>query len=71
MGRYMIAQIEDDLVVLADDFGAEEYGIGFRLGDSTFRDRVQEALRAMFEDGTTAEISEAWFGADVFLNPGA
>jgi polar amino acid transport system substrate-binding protein len=71
MGRYMIAQIEDDLVVLADDFGAEEYGIGFRLGDSTFRDRVQEALRAMFEDGTTAEISEAWFGTDVFLNPGA
>jgi len=71
MGRYLIAQIEDDLDVLLEDFGAEEYGIGFRLGDETFRDRVQEALREMFEDGTTAEIAQAWFGADVFLDPNA
>lgn len=71
MGRYMISQIEDNLVVLSEDFGAEEYGIGFRLGDQTFRDRIQEALREMFEDGTTAAISEAWFGEDVFLNPNA
>jgi polar amino acid transport system substrate-binding protein len=71
MGRYMISQIEDNLWVLTEDFGAEEYGIGFRLGDQTFRDRVQEVLREMFEDGTTAAISQAWFGEDVFLNPNA
>ncbi|MCK7486710.1 MAG: amino acid ABC transporter substrate-binding protein [Bacillus subtilis] len=67
MGRYMLSQIEDNLVVLEDNFGTEEYGIGFRLIDVTFRDQINAALRAMVADGTAAEISRKWFDEDVFL----
>ncbi|MBB3189816.1 amino acid ABC transporter substrate-binding protein [Halomonas cerina] len=31
----------------------------------TLRDRVDEALSALREDGTLAEISERWFGTDI------
>lgn len=71
MGRYMIAQTTDNLLVLEEDFGAEEYGIGFRLGDAEFQAKIQEALQEMFEDGTTSAISEEWFGEDLFLDPAA
>lgn len=67
MGLYMIAQSEGGYCVLSEDFGSEEYGIGFRKTDLTFVDQVNAALAAMAEDGTAAEISVLWFGEDIFL----
>ena len=67
MGRYLIAQSGDNLVFLEEDFGEEEYGIGFRFGDIAFRDRVNEILQEMITDGTVTQISLKWFGEDVFL----
>ena len=43
----------------------EKYGIGFRKGDVELRDAVQDALLAMANDGTIAEISNKWFGRDI------
>ncbi|OHE41434.1 MAG: hypothetical protein A2Y16_05170 [Tenericutes bacterium GWF2_57_13] len=67
MGRYMVAQTSSSFVILEANFGTEEYGIGFRLGDATFVQKVNEALAAMVADGTAGRIASAWFGADVFL----
>ncbi|HOQ93572.1 MAG TPA: transporter substrate-binding domain-containing protein, partial [Treponemataceae bacterium] len=44
---------------------SEKYGIGFRKGDVELRDAVQDALLAMANDGTIAEISNKWFGRDI------
>lgn len=46
--------------VLEEDFGGEEYGIGFRLGDQALMQAVQDTLDEMRADGTFAEIVEAW-----------
>lgn len=65
VGRYYISKKADVYEVLEEDFGAEEFGIGFRKDDVAFRDAVQEALDDMKADGTSAKISEKWFGADI------
>ncbi len=57
----------DDLFVILDEvLMAEQYGIGFLLGNEALRDTVQAELKAMVADGTFAEISEKWFGYDVY-----
>jgi polar amino acid transport system substrate-binding protein len=65
VGRYYIAKRPGEYKVAKDDFGDEEYGIGFRKGDIAFKDAVNKALNEMKEDGTTAKISEKWFGEDI------
>lgn len=65
VGRYYISKKADVYEVLEEDFGAEEFGIGFRKDDVAFRDAVQNALDDMKADGASAKISEKWFGADI------
>ncbi|MEG2204600.1 MAG: transporter substrate-binding domain-containing protein, partial [Oscillospiraceae bacterium] len=54
-------------IELAEDLGAEEYGIGFRNSDIALGLEVQKMLDAMIADGKAAEISEKWFGTDVLF----
>ncbi len=55
-------------IVLEDNFGSEEYAIGFRKEDYALAAKVQEILDEMAEDGTAAKISKKWFGnEDAFL----
>lgn len=69
VGRYYIEkeieQGNDVYQVLEDNFGQEDYAIGFRLTDQALRDEVNKVLGEMIEDGTAAEISNTWFGRDV------
>ncbi len=65
VGRYYIAKKADVYEVADEDFGAEEFGVGFRKDDVAFRDKVQAALDEMKADGKSAEISQKWFGADI------
>ena len=59
-------------VVLEEDLGAEQYGIGFRNTDVALGlEAVQKQLDAMIEDGTAAEISQKWFGEDILLKDAA
>ncbi len=57
----------EKVVVLEEDFGAEEYGIGFRNEDIAFGLKVQEIMDEMLSDGTAAEISKKWFDEDILL----
>lgn len=42
------------------------FGIGFRLEDKATRDAVQKVLNEMAKDGTTAKISDKWFGRNIW-----
>lgn len=53
--------------ILEDDFGAEEYAIGFRKEDVQFAITIQRVLDELYADGTAAEISKKWFGEDAIL----
>ncbi len=58
-------------VILEDNFGAEDYAIGFRKDDYALAAKVQEILDEMGKDGTAKTISEKWFGRDAFKTDGA
>lgn len=62
---YQIKQRNADFKILDDSISEEEYGIGFKKGNTELRDKVQGALEEMAADGTLAKISDEWFGEDV------
>lgn len=62
---YQIQQRNADFTILDDSLSAEEYGVGFKKGNTELRDKVQATLEDMAKDGTMKEISEKWFGEDV------
>ena len=55
---YQIKQRNADFKILDDSLSEEEYGIGFKKGNTELRDKVQGALEEMAADGTLAKISE-------------
>ena len=62
---YQIKQRNADFKILDDSLSEEEYGIGFKKGNTELRDKVQGALEEMAADGSLAKISDEWFGEDV------
>lgn len=62
---YFVNNSSKPFLILPDSFGEDEYAIGFRKGDQALRDRVQEILGQMREDGKLAEIAIKWFGSDI------
>lgn len=65
---YQLQQRDDDkFIILDESITSEEYGIGFKKGNTELRDRVQAVLDEMADDGTLAEISTKWFGKDITI----
>lgn len=60
VANYQIKQRGNAFRMLEDRVSAEQYGIGFKLGNTGLRDEVQEALNEMLADGTFYEIAEKW-----------
>ncbi len=56
-GKYII--LEDEPIA------TEEYGIGFKKGNTALRDAVDATLVEMAADGTLKSVSEKWFDTDV------
>ena len=46
------------LKILNDSISSEQYGIGFKLGNTVLKDQVQKTLNEMYADGTVAKIAE-------------
>lgn len=65
---FSCGKTEKKYVILPEDFGSEEYAIGFRPGDVALAKEVQRILDEMCEDGTSAKISEKWFGTNLIVN---
>lgn len=60
VAKYHVANKGDDYVILEEAVTTEQYGIGFKLGNQELRDKVQNTLYEMVEDGTFARIAEKW-----------
>ncbi len=60
VAKFQVEQRGDEFVMLDERVSSEQYGIGFKLGNTELRDQVQEALDAMEEDGTFEEIAKDW-----------
>lgn len=57
---YEIDKRGDAFRMLDDTVSSEQYGIGFKLGNTELRDQVQQTLDEMNADGTFDEIAEKW-----------
>ena len=55
----------DDYTILDDSISSEQYGVGFKLGNTDLKDKVQKTLDEMFEDGTVEKIAENYSDAGV------
>ena len=62
---YLATDAYADLEIIGDALAPEDYGIGFKKGNTELKDAVEGALREMVADGTAAEISAKWFGEDI------
>lgn len=62
---YYITQNNKDFKILDDVIAEEEYGVGFKKGNTELRDKVNDTLKEMAADGTLEEISKEWFGEDL------
>lgn len=65
VGRYYIASKGDTYRVLDQNFGKEDFAVGFAKNNTELADKVNKALDELRKDGTLKKISEKWFGADV------
>ena len=69
MAKAMVGEGTDyaDLMIIEGvELAPEEYGIGFRLG-SNMAAKVDEATKALIEEGKLQEIAEKYGQADVLL----
>lgn len=65
--RYAVSKEADAYKIPEDVFNSENYGIGFRLEDVALRDKIDDIIDGLAEDGTALEISLKWFGEDLLL----
>ena len=65
--NYVVSHKDDPskYVILEEDFGSEEYGIGVRKSDTALLEALNKAIAELKEDGTAAEISTKWFGENI------
>lgn len=66
LGRYYMSKEVGAYIAIEQPLGeVGVYGVGFRKDDKELRDKVQNVLNEMKKDGTSAKISQKWFGADI------
>ncbi len=58
----------DSVKILDEELGAEQYGIAFRSGDAELCAQVEEAVKALVENGTYAEIASKPEYAEIVNN---
>lgn len=60
VANYQLENKSDEYVILDEHVSSEEYGIGFKLGNTELRDKVQATILEMLYDGTFAHIADKW-----------
>ena len=60
VAKYQLESRGDSYVILDEVLAAEEYGVGFKLGNTELRDAVQNTLNDMAQDGTFMKIATDW-----------
>ncbi len=64
VANYEIANRDGGFTILADEISSEQYGIGFKLGNTALCEQVETALEALSEDGTIDDIITKWSEMD-------
>ena len=68
LAKYYIETSGSDFTILDEDFGSEVYVIAAKKGNTALMDKLDAALTELGENGTAAEISERWFGENIYIH---
>ncbi len=60
VANYQITDKSDKFEILSEQLSTEQYAVGFKLGNTELRDKVQDTLNDMFDDGTVEKIAEKY-----------
>lgn len=60
VANYQVESRGTGFSILEEQVSSEAYGIGFKLGNETLRDQVEDTLQEMEADGTFTEIADKW-----------
>ena len=67
VAKAKIADTGDKFIILDETIMSEQYGIGFKKGNTALRDKVQATLKAMVADGSAIELSKKYFKGENVL----
>lgn len=56
VAQYQVGSRGDEFKILDEPISTEQYAIGFKLGNPSLRDKVQDTLNEMVDDGTFDKI---------------
>ena len=68
LGEYTNKNLNGEMMENDYSLGDDFYVIGFAKDNTELRDKVNEAMKKMFEDGRSEEISNKWFGKNIVVN---
>lgn len=60
VAKYQTGSRGDGFKILDDKVSTEQYAVGFKLGDTSLRDKVQETLYEMVADGSFEAIADKY-----------
>ncbi len=65
VAQYQIDSRDGEYIILDEHLNAEQYGIGFKLGNTELRDDVNDALKELKENGTFDRLAEKYGLSDM------
>lgn len=67
LGEYTNNNLGGEMKECTYSLGNDYYTIGCASDNTELRDKLNEALKTLIDNGTAAEISEKWFGRDIMI----
>ncbi len=64
VAKFQIQGRENEFKILDQVLSPELYAVGFKLGNTELRDKVQKTIDEMVADGTCKKLSEKWFNGE-------
>ncbi|MBQ9609298.1 MAG: amino acid ABC transporter substrate-binding protein [Lachnospiraceae bacterium] len=65
VAQYQISGRGDDFIILDEHLNSEQYGVGFKLGNTEMRDKVNSALKELKSNGKFDELAEKYGLSDM------
>lgn len=67
VAKYQLNSRGEGFVILDEHLNAEQYGVGFKLGNEELRDIINADLEKLYADGTITALAEKYEIADMII----
>lgn len=67
LGEYTNNNLGGEMKECTYSLGDDYYTIGCAADNTELRDKINETLKTLIDNGTASEISENWFGRDIMV----